>query len=191
MRPLLAGFPLGLVVVALACGSSKTTGGAAADGGADSGRVEGGGGGEAGTCRANVGNRPTAAACASNADAGVVDAGPTTCGQPIVPHDACLSDADCAGGHGAIGVCVCQAPHGEGCGTGVVTGNVCVPANCHVDSDCSPCARCRVEESCGATTGYYCESPADECSSNADCGSGFCTFQGDHFACQTNVACAG
>jgi len=191
MRWLLAAFPLGLVVVVLACGSSKTTGGASSDAGADSSRVEGGGGRDAGTCLWNVGNREVAPACFSNADAGFIDGGPTTCGQPIVPHDACLSDTDCAGAHGAIGVCVCQAPHGQGCGAGAVTGNVCVPANCHVDTDCSPCARCRPEESCGQTTGYYCESPADECSSSADCGTGFCTFQGDHFACQNDIACAG
>lgn len=190
MRSVRAAPLLCLLTLAIACGSSKGGGSAVPDASADSPRGEGGGS-EAGTCRADVVHRPSAASCPSNADAGVIDAGPSTCGQPIVPHDACLIDSDCAGAHGAAGVCVCQAPHGEGCGVGVVTGNACVPANCHVDSDCSPCARCRIEESCGATTGYYCESPADECSSNADCGSGFCTYQGDHFACQNDVACAG
>lgn len=181
---------LGLVAMGLGCGSSKTTAGPASDASTDSPRAEGGAG-EAGTCRLDVVHRATASACPSNADAGLIDAGPSTCGQIVVPHDACLTDGDCAGAHGAMGVCVCQSPRGEGCGVPAVTGNVCVPADCHVDSDCSPCAQCRAEQSCGVTTGYYCGSPADECSSNADCGSGFCTFQGDHFACQNNVACAG
>lgn len=178
------------MTIALACGSSKTTGNPALDASADAPRLEAGGG-EAGACRPDVVHRGTASACPSNADAGVIDAGPSTCGHTIVPHDACLTDADCAGAHGAMGVCVCQSPQGEGCGVPAVTGNACVPANCRVDSDCTPCARCRAEQSCGAITGYYCESTADECSSNTDCGTGFCTFQGDHFACQNNVACAG
>src|SRR5579884_2719677 len=125
---------LAVAATALACGSSKTAGSSASDASTDAPRTEAGRG-EAGTCRADVVHRPTAAACPSNADAGVIDAGPSTCGQPIVPHDACLTDGDCAGAHGASGVCVCQAPHGEGCGTGLVTGNACVPASCHVDSD--------------------------------------------------------
>lgn len=115
----------------------------------------------------------------------------TGCGGAFTPHDDCTKDDDCNGAHGASGVCACQSPHGMGCGAGVVSGNACVPSSCRTDSDCSPCHTCRVEQSCGLITGYYCGTPLDECSSNADCGTGFCTFKGDRWKCLTNVACAG
>jgi hypothetical protein len=189
-----------LLFALLACGGSGSGGSTAADGGGDVTAAEGGGeggggsegGAEAGACLTSVVHRGSATPCPSHADAGVIEAGASTCGQTLTPQDACLSDGDCAGAHGASGVCVCQGPAGEGCGTPPITGNACVPSNCHVDSDCAAsCGLCRVEQSCGLVTGYYCGSPADTCSSNADCGGGFCTFQGDHFACRSDVACAG
>ncbi len=186
---------LAVLSLAGACGGSSTGGSPAADGGADAHGTASGSdaasGGEAGTCRADVQHRPSAQTCPSHADSGVADAGTGGCGPAPTPSDACFSDSDCSGAHGATGDCVCQSPASESCGTPPVTGNACVPATCHVDSDCSGCGLCRVEQSCGLVTGYYCESPADQCSSNADCGSGFCTFDGDHFACQNDVACAG
>lgn len=188
-----------LAATSLACGGLKASGSSSSDASTDApasadGSTEGGAdgaAGDAGTCRTDVVHRASADACASHADAGVIEAGPDTCGQPLTPQDACLVDGDCAGGHGASGVCVCQSPGGQGCGVPPVTGNACVASNCHVDSDCTACGLCRVEESCGSVTGYYCESPADECSSNTDCGGGFCTFQGDHFVCRNDIACAG
>jgi hypothetical protein len=183
--------------VLLACGGSSSGGSTSGDASVTDGASgEGGHGGgeggvEAGVCLTSVEHRPTATACPSHADAGVIEAGPSTCGQPLTPQDACLGDPDCAGAHGANGVCVCQDPHGDGCGTPLVTGNACVPSSCHVDSDCTACGTCRVEQSCGVVTGYYCGSPADECASNADCGGGFCTFQGDHFACRNDIGCPG
>jgi hypothetical protein len=169
------------------CGGSSRGGAPPGDAGADSTGADGSA--DAGTCRTDVQHRATAAMCASHADAGVI-MDPTTCGQKLVPNDACLGDGDCAGAHGTSGVCECQTPHGSGCGAPLVTGNACVPSSCRVDSDCPTCGLCRVEQSCGVVTGYYCESLADECSSNADCGSGFCTFQGDRFACDHTAACA-
>jgi hypothetical protein len=188
--------PLSLAAASLACGGSKSSASSTADASADAtgaadGAADGGSDAptEAGSCRTDVVHRPTADACPSHADAGAIDSG--TCGSPLIPQDACLVDGDCAGAHGASDVCVCQAPQGQGCGTPPITGNACVPSSCHVDTDCASCGRCRIEQSCGVVTGYYCESPSDTCSSNADCGSGFCTFQGDHFSCRNDVACAG
>lgn len=193
-RVMLVAVVLCLAPTSVACGGSKASGSTPADASTDSTGADGGGTdatAEAGTCRPDVDHRATADACPSHADAGAIEAGPGTCGQTITPQDACLADGDCAGAHGASGVCVCQSPAGGGCGVPPVLGNACVASACHVDSDCPACGRCRVEQSCGLVTGYYCESPADECSSNADCGTGFCTYQGDHFACANDIACAG
>ena len=174
-----------LPLLLLACSGSSSGGSTSIDGGVD---ASSDGSAESGSCRDGVDHRATAAACTSNADAGLVESG---CGSPITPRDGCLKDDDCAGAHGATGVCVCQAPHGNGCGTPFISGNACVPSNCRLDSDCSPCSKCRLEQSCGQVTGFYCETKLDTCSTNADCGTGFCSFRGDRWACVNDVACAG
>lgn len=163
----------------IAC-SNSSSGGTSGDGGLDA----------AGFCRVMGRHRATSDVCASNegGDGGVIETG---CGGTFTPHDECTNDEQCASAHGASPVCACQAARGMGCGAGIVYGNVCVPANCHVDTDCTKCGECREESECGIVSGYYCATPLDECSTNADCGTGLCRFKGDHWACETNVACAG
>jgi hypothetical protein len=169
----------GSIAFVVAC-SGSSSGGTTNDGGDVAS--------ETGSCRAKGQHRPTAEECGSNDDAGVMETG---CGGTFTPHDECTTDDQCTAAHSATDVCACQAPRGMGCGAGTVAGNVCVPANCHSDSECSACGECRQESGCGVITGYYCATPLDECSTNADCGSGFCTFKGDRWKCDTTVACAG
>jgi hypothetical protein len=112
---------------------------------------------EGGSCHGTSGvvHRAQAITCESHAG---FDAG-----CQIQPHDECLADGDCGTGK----VCLCEslpAP-GQPCAAGVPrpTGNICIPANCRVDSDCSPCGVCQAQYWCGEYTGYYCQTPGDAC----------------------------
>jgi hypothetical protein len=181
----------------VACGSSTSSLGS--DAGLDGGREGGGdasgeGGGDAasdgssGHCRgmSEAIHRAEATACGSNKND---DAG---CG--IVPHDQCLTDSNC----GAIQDCLCQSPipAGQPCpeGVGTPSGNVCIPSNCRVDSDCSPCGLCEAEYSCGSITGYFCQTPEDECTPTGPGqnyeGNG-CTFQSGRWASGNAASCPG
>jgi hypothetical protein len=143
---------------------------------------------EAGSCHGSSGvvARAVAQACTSNAGA---DAG---CN--VAPHDQCLTDSNC----GASSVCACQSPiaAGQACPGGVplVAGNVCIPANCRVDSDCTPCGVCQAQYSCGVITGYYCQTPADTCVPEGPAvsfdGNG-CVFMSGRWVSTTPAPCPG
>jgi hypothetical protein len=140
-----------------------------------------------GTCRTEppTVHRPTAATCPSNAPDAGTDSGVPSC---MAPKDACLADSDC----GATGVCDCQTPR---CSVPFpVSGNVCVPSDCRVDSDCT-CGFCAGDTSCGQLQGYHCTTPQDECSTDTDCQDGGpftqCHWSTDHFACVEGVGCPG
>lgn len=174
--------------LSIACGGQTISDAPGVDAGGDAKGTEAGADAARG-CLPGVDHREHADRCESHADAGPLDAGPAGCGGTIIPHDGCLVDGDC----GATGVCVCQAPHGNGCGVPSVAGNACVPSNCRLDSDCAPCGKCRIEQSCGAITGFYCETSLDECTTNADCGPsmGICAFRAGRWSCLRDVGCAG
>ncbi len=98
--------------------------------------------------------RNTDGACAANPPG-------TTNGN--VNHDDCLTDSDC----GATGVCLCQAPQSLG-GESPILGNACVGGNCRTDDDCSDGAGCEYVDSTTGS-GYYCQTPDDECHTVNDC----------------------
>ncbi|HEY5241055.1 MAG TPA: hypothetical protein VIJ22_06305 [Polyangiaceae bacterium] len=181
--------PLFLLLAAASCGASSST--TSGNGGADSGTDAGGDvvahPDAGGTCRSTPPaiHRPTAGACPSHETDAGVDSGLSGC---MPPDDACLVDSNC----GATGVCDCEAPR---CAEPfAVAGNVCVPAECHVDSDCT-CGFCAGDTSCGGLDGYYCTTPQDGCSTDADCQEGGspmqCKWSTDRWACVAAVGCPG
>jgi hypothetical protein len=178
-----------LAPAAWSCGgSSSTTSGADSGVHADAGgdvvvtHSEGGG-----TCRSAPPtiHRPSAGTCPSHETDAGADAGLSGC---MPPKDACLTDSDC----GATGVCDCEAPR---CAEPfAVAGNVCIASNCRVDSDCA-CGFCAGDTSCGGLDGYYCTTPQDECSTDADCQDGGspmqCRWSTNRWACVAEVGCPG
>jgi hypothetical protein len=142
-------------------------------------------------------HRPTADSCPTtrppgvNEDAGLPDSGTFTqctndaqCTQGTngrcvrvlgsiynlsCTYDGCFSDTDCAGGD----VCECRP-----------SGNACLAGNCRVDSDCGAGGYCSPTlgfcGNWGGISGYYCHTPADECTNDSDCtegGAGYCAWQ--------------
>jgi hypothetical protein len=91
--------------------------------------------------------------------------GPAICSCTI---DACVTDSDCPQGQ----TCACHgSPYTYS------FGNQCVPSNCRVDADCGPGGFCSpsVASQCGPGAGdfclgYYCHTPKDTCTNDADCG---------------------
>jgi hypothetical protein len=140
-----------------------------------------------GTCRTEppTVHRPSASTCLSHTSDAGVDSGIPSC---MPPHDACLVDSDC----GSSGVCDCETPR---CAEPfAVSGNVCVPSDCRVDSDCA-CGFCAGDASCGGLQAYHCTTPRDECSTGADCQDGGtltqCQWSTDHWACVQGMGCPG
>jgi hypothetical protein len=82
----------------------------------------------------------------------------------LCTYDACFVDSDCPG----LAVCEC----GQAMGSGRAA-NACLSSNCRVDADCGPGGYCSPSySSCGARggfTGYYCHTPADDCTNDSDC----------------------
>jgi hypothetical protein len=181
-------FALPVLVVLAACsGSTTQQGSQTAEGGTDAGgdvitHPDAGG-----TCRTEPPpqHRPAASACPSHETDAGADSGVVSC---MTPHDACLVDSDC----GSTGVCDCEAPR---CAEPfAVAGNVCVPADCRVDSDCA-CGFCAADTSCGGIDAYHCTTPRDECSTDADCQDGGalgqCRWATDHWGCVEAMGCPG
>jgi hypothetical protein len=182
-----------LLAALAACSGSASTSTHPGDGGPDAGGSADAGGDAVshddagGTCGTEppATHRSSAATCPSHETDAGVDSGFVGC---MSPHDACLVDSDC----GSTGVCECEAPR---CAEPfAVAGNVCVPSNCHVDSDCA-CGFCAGDTSCGGIDGYYCTTPHDECSTDADCQDGGtltqCRWSSDHWACVEAMGCPG
>ncbi len=158
--------------------------GGTVDTGADAIAHPDGGGG---TCRTEppMVHRPSASTCPSHTTDAGADSGTLGC---MPPHDACLVDSDC----GATGVCDCEAPR---CTEPFpLSGNVCLPSDCHVDSDCA-CGFCAGDSSCGGLDSFHCTTPHDECTTDADCQDGStltqCHWSTDHWACAQGTACPG
>lgn len=95
-------------------------------------------------------------------------------GPPACSYDLCAKDADCGQ---STGVCQCRAAAEGGA-------NLCRQGNCRTDGDCgvtgkgfcSPSAvnldlTCRSGIQVGSF-GYFCHTPSDECSGDADCTTG-------------------
>jgi len=90
-----------------------------------------------------------------------------TCVRGTCSFDKCLTDSDCTDG-----VCGCSTDYYGG--NTAYHPNVCVPANCHTDSDCGPGGFCSPSRGrCGSYLGFYCHGSADTCVDPAmDCAGG-------------------
>jgi hypothetical protein len=112
----------------------------------------------------------------------------TTCRNGVCSFDYCLTDADCG-----TGVCSCGSPTS---GPSGYHPNFCVPANCHVDSDCGAGGYCSPSRGyCWSNLGYYCHQKKDSCvDATKDCkGCGnSCSYDAvvGAFVCAM-VSCAG
>jgi hypothetical protein len=89
-------------------------------------------------------------------------------------YDSCTSDNNCDGG-----VCNCDSNQG----------NACVGGNCRTDSDCGDGGYCSGSPGgCGgATVGYFCHTPSDQCVNNQDCSGNVCFYSpsAKHWICST------
>ncbi len=103
--------------------------------------------------------------CTSDADC--VDAAYGYCNYPAggqipgrVCEYGCIKDSEC----GAGSVCVCGTPVGR-----------CQPATCTSDADCGGDFLCSTysDITCGYA-GFACQTPADTCGGNSDCGFNYC-----------------
>jgi hypothetical protein len=106
---------------------------------------------------------------------------PVKCLQSMCTFDECLTDSDCPGQ-----ACSCASDYYGGNG---LHANQCVPANCHVDSDCGPNGYCSPSVGyCGTYGGFYCHTKKDTCvDPTKDCAD--CTTFGN--ACQYSPAAGG
>jgi hypothetical protein len=135
-------------------------------------------------------HRPTASACPSSLPRS----------EPIEPAGSgtCTEDADCteaANGYceaSDINYCRYGCVQDSDCESGMICEcgpliGQCVPATCTTNDDCEPgmlCASYDLEPfpACGGTA-YACQSPDDQCTSDADCAGEVCTVVGDHREC--------
>lgn len=73
-------------------------------------------------------------------------------------YDACAIDSDCPSSS------VCQ------CGSGGNSPNTCGPiGDCRIDTDCASGFCSPSRDGCAVPNGYFCHTPADQCSNDADC----------------------
>ncbi|MGH7440564.1 MAG: hypothetical protein ACRENE_33150 [Polyangiaceae bacterium] len=133
-----------------------------------------------------------------NPDSGVPSYTTARCLNGSCTLDTCFADRDCA----ANEVCLCASTYygGNACHT-----NVCIPAQCHVDSDCGPGGYCVATIGyCGSPEGYYCTKPTDPCidpSTDCSCKSSVnglsapaaCSYDAAvrQFVCAQRSTCAG
>jgi hypothetical protein len=91
-------------------------------------------------------------------------------GYCLCQVDDCQSDNDCRafGDHDA-GACTCNSSP---------LTNLCVDANCRVDADCGPHGYCSpmIDPCSKAISGYFCHTPKDTCTDDADCPGTPCTY---------------
>ena len=178
---LLVGMAAGLLLPGCA---GRTTGSSEPDSGSSGGSSSGGSSGDDSSpaCVTPPEHRSRAVACPSHTDGGAACSNSTQC-QPDAGQrapwqycfqggcgvDQCLTDSDCASNQ----VCACA-----GLLSGPLTryaANICVPAGCHVDSDCGPCGYCSpsADPICGPSYGaraYGCHKPGNACGRDTDCG---------------------
>jgi hypothetical protein len=115
--------------------------------------------------------------------------GTVKCLQGRCLYDACLTDSDCPSGQ----ACSCASDYYGG--NGSVKLNICVPANCHVDSDCGADGYCSPSPGgCGTYQGFYCHTKKDTCvDPTKDCAgctsSNACTYSpaAGYFVCGSSV----
>jgi hypothetical protein len=195
-----------LVTVSDASAGGTSTGGTSGTGTGGAGGTGAGGASDActvthrsvgATCAADV--MPTPTSCQSSADcAPDGSSGLTTqyckviSGVQQCTYDACFADSDCPD---AADVCMCQ---GQSFGYSHTSfGNVCLPGNCHQDSDCGGYMCSPSIGSSGpfyGVQGYYCHNAQDQCHCDGDCTwlapNGYCFYNPEvaAWACGNSVA---
>jgi hypothetical protein len=130
-------------------------------------------------------HRSVATPCGPSGNPYGSDAGSVSCGAdggcPFVPgtayepqcigglcllYDQCSTDSDCSS-QCAGTTCACACSSEQTYPNGPVQPNVCMPAKCHVDSDCGPGAYCALSLATGCgrggVAGFYCTTPRDRC----------------------------
>jgi hypothetical protein len=129
---------------------------------------------------------PPYTACASDAECAARPHGfcaPFSAGLPpqtfLTCQSGCVTDADCSGSQ----ICLCGSPVGT-----------CVEATCRTDADCGEgrCASSTVPGGCSFdTVRFDCQTPDDECVTDADCSSGFqkCSFANGARRCSGALVC--
>jgi hypothetical protein len=165
-----------LAAVVAGCGSGSPLKAGDDDGG-------GAGGASGATGRVPTTHRPTAAACPV-----IRPSSMTTCPFAGQGRGDCTADSDCkAGADGkcsgmSLGTCSCtydacfsdsDCTMGSVCAcSGTYSGNTCVASNCKIDADCGVNGFCspEIEHCTGALLGYFCRTPKDKCTDDADCG---------------------
>ncbi|WP_437774359.1 ferritin-like domain-containing protein [Sorangium sp. So ce1097] len=93
-------------------------------------------------------------------------------------HYGCTTDADCGEGQ----ICLCGDPVGQ-----------CVLAQCTSDGDCGGllCSSYVLNPGCGGI-GFACQTPADDCASDADCtGDDQCSFEAGRHTCTPQICVIG
>ena len=112
-------------------------------------------------------------------------------------YDSCFEDSDCGmAASGEPQLCQCEGGFRS-------DNNLCLGGNCRLDADCGAGGYCSPSlGSCGnylKVVGYFCHTPTDECTDDADCpaeanqfGPGYCAFMPEigHWKCSTSH-CAG
>ncbi len=96
-------------------------------------------------------------------------------------HYGCLTDSDCNDNQ----VCVCEDER---------YGGRCLEAGCRTNEDCGAGLRCAVAFSVCGIPEFRCETAADECILDSDCGEGDCYFldspgSGDGARACANAVC--
>jgi hypothetical protein len=129
---------------------------------------------------------PPYSACASDAECAARPHGfcaPASAGLPprsfLACQSGCITDSDCTGSQ----ICLCGSPIGT-----------CVEATCRTDADCGEgrCAASTVAGGCSFdTVRFDCQTPDDECVTDADCsgGSRTCSFDSGARRCSGPVFC--
>ena len=119
--------------------------------------------------------------------------GPSAFGT-VCSYDQCSSDSDCGND-----VCICRETALPSVTADPSRPTFCGPAgNCKVDSDCGAGGYCSPSAAfqCGPGRpdyfGYYCHTPADECTNDSDCaaqGNAFCAYDTgmQRWACSTGM----
>jgi hypothetical protein len=103
-------------------------------------------------------------------------------------HRLCTTDSDCRSDE----LCACVGGILAGFEQGLPSG-ICLPATCRQDSDCGPdflCVAAFEQSDCVAVPhAFHCQSAADECTDDFDCGADDCTFDGTRYRCEFPEVC--
>lgn len=116
--------------------------------------------------------------------------------ENVCVYHRCHAHEDCEAGHACeCGVAIARDERPEAVPFQArAQAHRCVPSTCRTDKDCpsSSCAPSRSIQ-CGRVDGYFCRTPRDSCTSDAQCDSlrkqDRCIYDGGRWSCRTPAAC--